>query len=141
MNTKRSKEITEISTKSRWGQCYLKSNGRGKILQVYFLRLQYYCFGAKDKFSCKGVNKKCNDTNKDKNLNVLLTEQNSSRVNREFRVVNNNMYTYTQVHIFHIFHIFIRNAKFYKMVLARSRETLKVLKIVFLIDCNQKDFS
>ena len=26
----------------------------------------YYCFGAKDKFSCKGVNKKCNEIDKDK---------------------------------------------------------------------------
>ncbi|CAH3193475.1 unnamed protein product, partial [Porites evermanni] len=57
----------------------------------------YYCFGAKDKFSCKGVNKKCNDINKDKYLNVLLTKQNSSGVNRGFRVVNNTIYTYTQV--------------------------------------------
>ena len=24
----------------------------------------YYCFGAKDTFSCKGVNKKCNEINK-----------------------------------------------------------------------------
>ena len=57
----------------------------------------YYCFGAKDKFGCKGVNKKCNDINKDKYLNVLLRKQNSDRVNRGLRVVNNNMYTYTQV--------------------------------------------
>ena len=57
----------------------------------------YYCFGAKDKFSCKGVNKKCNDINKDKYLNVLLTKQNSAGVNRGFRVVNNTMYTYEQV--------------------------------------------
>ncbi|CAH3167183.1 unnamed protein product, partial [Porites evermanni] len=57
----------------------------------------YYCFGAKDKFSCKGVNKKCNDIDKDKYLNVLLTKQNSAGVNRGFRVVNNTMYTYTQV--------------------------------------------
>ena len=55
----------------------------------------YYCFGAKDKFSCKGLNKKCND--KDKYLTVLLTKQNSGGVNRGFRVVNNTMYTYTQV--------------------------------------------
>ena len=53
----------------------------------------YYCFGAKDKFSCKGVNKKCNEINKDKYLQVLLTKQNSSGVNRGFRVVNNTMYT------------------------------------------------
>ena len=57
----------------------------------------YYCFGAKDKFSCKGVNKKCNEINKEKYLNVLLTKQNSGGVNRGFRVVNNAMFTYTQV--------------------------------------------
>ena len=34
----------------------------------------YYCFGAKDKFSCRGVNKKCNDINKDKYLYVLQTK-------------------------------------------------------------------
>lgn len=60
-------------------------------------RKTYYCFGAKDKFSCKGVNKKCHDINKDKHLNVLLTKQKSSGVNRGFRVVNNTIYTYTQV--------------------------------------------
>ena len=62
----------------------------------------YYCFGAKDKFSCKGVNKKCNEIDKDKYLNVLLTKQKSSGINRGLRVVNNSMYTctymYTQVH-------------------------------------------
>ena len=57
----------------------------------------YYCFGAKDKFSCKGANKKTNEINKEKYLNVLLTKQNSAGVNRGFRVVNNAMYTYTQV--------------------------------------------
>ena len=34
----------------------------------------YYCFGANDKFSCKGVNKKCKEINKDKYLNVLLNQ-------------------------------------------------------------------
>ena len=57
----------------------------------------YYCFGVKDKFSCKGVNKKCNEIDKDKYLNVLLSKQNSCGINRGFRVVNNTMYTYTQV--------------------------------------------
>ena len=57
----------------------------------------YYCFGAKDKFSCKGVNKKCNYINKDKYLQVLLSKQNSGGVNRGFRVVNNTMFTSTQV--------------------------------------------
>ena len=57
----------------------------------------YYCFGAKDKFSCKGLNKNCNEIDKDRYLNVLLTKQNSPGINRRFRVVNNSMYTYTQV--------------------------------------------
>ena len=52
-------------------------------------------FGKKDKFSCKGVNKKCKEINKEKYLNVLLTKQNSGGVNRRFRVVKNAMYTYT----------------------------------------------
>ena len=55
------------------------------------------CSTTKDKFSCKGVNKKCNDINKDKYLNVLLTKQKSAGVNRGFRVVKNTMYTYEQV--------------------------------------------
>ena len=57
----------------------------------------YYCFGAKDKFSCKGVSKGLNAIDKDKSLNVLLTQRPSSGVNRGFRTVNNTMYTYTQV--------------------------------------------
>ena len=35
----------------------------------------YYRLGGKDKFSCKGVNKKTNKINKEKSLNVLLTKQ------------------------------------------------------------------
>ena len=57
----------------------------------------YYCFGAKDKLSCKGVSKGLNVIDKDKYLNVLLTQQPSSGVNRGFRTVNNTMYTYDQV--------------------------------------------
>ena len=57
----------------------------------------YYCFGAYDKFSCKGVNKKTNDINKEKYVNVLLTKQSSAGLNKGFRVVNNSMYTYEQV--------------------------------------------
>ena len=57
----------------------------------------YYCFGAKDKFSCKGVSKGLNAIEKDKYLNVLFTQQPSSGVNRGFRTVNNTMYTYNQV--------------------------------------------
>ena len=33
----------------------------------------YHFLGLKDKFSCKGVNKKCNEINKEKYSNVLLT--------------------------------------------------------------------
>ena len=57
----------------------------------------YYCFGAYDKFSCKGVNKKTNDINKEKYLNVLLTKKSSSGLNKGFRVVDNSMYTYEQI--------------------------------------------
>ena len=57
----------------------------------------YYCFGAKNKFSCKGVNKKLNPIDKDKYLQVLQTQRPSSVVNRGFRVVNNTVYTYNQV--------------------------------------------
>ena len=58
----------------------------------------YYCFGAgKDKFSCKGVNKKNNVINKDKYLDVILSKRSGSGVNRGFRVMNNKMCTYVQV--------------------------------------------
>ena len=49
----------------------------------------YYCFGTKDKFSCKGVNKRLNA----KYLEVLLTQRPSSGVNCGFRTVNNTVYT------------------------------------------------
>ena len=57
----------------------------------------FYCFGAYDKFSCKDVNKKTNEINKEKYLNVLLTKQSSAGLNKGSRVVNNSMYTYEQV--------------------------------------------
>ena len=57
----------------------------------------YYCWGSKDKFSCKGVNKRTNEINKDKYINVLLTKQSGSGTNKGFRVLNNTVYTYTQV--------------------------------------------
>ena len=57
----------------------------------------YYCFGAKDKLSCKGVSKGLNAIDKDKYLNVLLTQQPSSGISRGFRTVNNTMCTYNQV--------------------------------------------
>ena len=57
----------------------------------------YYCWGSKDKFSCKGVNKRTNEINKDKYISVLLTKQSGSGTNKGFRVMNHSMYTYTQV--------------------------------------------
>ena len=58
----------------------------------------YYCFGdGKDKFSCKGVNKKNNVINKDKYFDVILSKRSGSGVNRGFRVMNNTMCTYVQV--------------------------------------------
>ena len=58
----------------------------------------YYCFGVEDKFSCKGVNKKTNDINKDTYtyMDVLLSKKSGSGTNRGFRVVENKMYTYLQ---------------------------------------------
>lgn len=57
----------------------------------------YYCWGSKDKFSWKGVNKRTNEINKDKYINVLLTKQSGSGRNMGFRVMNHSMYTYAQV--------------------------------------------
>ena len=56
----------------------------------------YNCFGPKNKFSCKGVNKKLNPID-NKYLQVLQTQRPSSGINRGFRVVNNTVYTYNQV--------------------------------------------
>ncbi|KXJ14359.1 hypothetical protein AC249_AIPGENE21562 [Exaiptasia diaphana] len=56
----------------------------------------YYCFGTSDKFSCKGINKRCNDIDKDKFLQVLRTRQSATGLNKGFRVVNHSMYTYNQ---------------------------------------------
>ena len=64
---------------------------------IGFSSKTYYCFGTSDKFSCKGVNKRCNDIDKDKYFNVLLSKESSDGVNKGFRVVGNNMYTYNQV--------------------------------------------
>ena len=57
----------------------------------------YFCFWAYDKFSSKGVNKKTNEINKEKYLNVLLTKESSAGLNKGFRVVDNTMFTYQQV--------------------------------------------
>ena len=56
----------------------------------------YFCFGAEDKFSCKGVNRKTNNVTKEKYMDVLLTKQSGSGTNRGFRTIDNQVYTYLQ---------------------------------------------
>jgi hypothetical protein len=56
----------------------------------------YFCFGAEDKFSCKGVNRKPNNVTKEKYMDVLITKQSGSGTNRGFRTINNQVYTYLQ---------------------------------------------
>jgi len=56
----------------------------------------YYCFGDKDKYSCKGISKRQNDLTKDTYLNVLKTQESGSGTNRGFRVRDNQVLTYTQ---------------------------------------------
>ena len=57
----------------------------------------WYGFGAKDKFSCKGVNKRNNIINKEKFMRVLTERKAGSATNRGFRVKDNNVLTYEQV--------------------------------------------
>jgi hypothetical protein len=56
----------------------------------------YYCYGRKDKLSCKGLSKHQNRFTKNKYLNVLKTKQSGSGKNRGFCVKNNTIYTYIQ---------------------------------------------
>jgi hypothetical protein len=56
----------------------------------------YFCFGAEDKFSCKGVNRKTNQITKDKYMDVLLTKQSGSGSNRGFRSIDDQVYTHLQ---------------------------------------------
>jgi hypothetical protein len=80
----------------RENRVYLKLNGGAGL--VSFCSRTYYCFeDGKDKFSCKGVNKKNNVINKEKHSHVLLSKRSGSGVNRGFRVLNNTMCTYVQV--------------------------------------------
>ncbi|XP_078601001.1 uncharacterized protein LOC144876010 [Branchiostoma floridae x Branchiostoma japonicum] len=61
----------------------------------------YYCFGGddtnEDKFSCKGVSKRCNDINHLKYLNVLQTKKSGQGINKGFRVRESEIHTYTQI--------------------------------------------
>ena len=56
----------------------------------------WYGFGPKDKFSCKGANKKNNDINREKFFRVLRGKSAESAINRGFRVKDNKVLTYQQ---------------------------------------------
>jgi hypothetical protein len=54
----------------------------------------YYCFGDKDKFSSKGLNKQQNEITKQKYLDALQGDSSQKFTNKGFRVMNNEMNTY-----------------------------------------------
>ena len=54
----------------------------------------YYCFGAKDKFSSKGLNKQQNEITKQNYLNALHGDSSQEFTIEGFRVTNNEMNTY-----------------------------------------------
>jgi hypothetical protein len=54
----------------------------------------YFCFGAEDKFSCKGVNRKTNDIHKGTYMDVLLSKKFGSGTNRGCRSIDNQVYAY-----------------------------------------------
>ncbi|XP_038054119.1 uncharacterized protein LOC119726483 [Patiria miniata] len=56
----------------------------------------YYCFGTKDKVSCKGLNKRSNEITKRTYLDTLETQQAGGGVNRGIRMRQDGMYTYEQ---------------------------------------------
>ena len=56
----------------------------------------YYCFGAIDKYTTKGLNKRQNDIDKDAFLAVLTNRRSGSGVNRGFRGRDSSVMTYVQ---------------------------------------------
>ena len=56
----------------------------------------YYCFGATDKYSTKGLSKRQNVINKDTFLAVLTNRRSGSGVNHGFRVRYSSVMTYIQ---------------------------------------------
>ena len=57
----------------------------------------YYCFGFKNKISCKGLNKNNNDITKQQYMDVLTSQSDSGGINRGFRMQQGVMHTYEQV--------------------------------------------
>ena len=56
----------------------------------------YYCFGATDKYSTKGLSKRHNTIDKDAFLEVLTNSRSGGGSNRGFRVHNSTVMTYVQ---------------------------------------------
>ena len=56
----------------------------------------YYCFGAIDKYSTKGLSKRHNDIDKDTFLTVLTNRRSGGGFNRGFRVRDSSVMTYVQ---------------------------------------------
>ena len=56
----------------------------------------YYCFGATDKYSTKGLSKSHNDIDKDTFLTVLTNRQSGGGFNRGFRMRDSSVMTYVQ---------------------------------------------
>ena len=77
----------------------------------------YYCFGATDKYSTKGLSKRHNDIDKDTFLTVLTNRQSGGGFNRGFRVRDSSVITYVQERAALTF--FTGNAKYSPMVSTR----------------------
>ena len=56
----------------------------------------YYCFGATDTYSTKGLSKRHNDIDKDTLLTVLTNRRSGGGFNRGFRVRDSSVMTYIQ---------------------------------------------
>ena len=56
----------------------------------------YYCFGATNKFSSKGLSKRLNNLTKESYLDVLTSRNNGGGVNKSFRTDGAVIYTYQQ---------------------------------------------
>ena len=76
-------------------QDYLKLSGAAMDL-IGLCSKTYYCFGATNKCSTKGLNKRQNNIDKDAFLDVLTNRRSGSGVNRGFRVHNSTVMTYVQ---------------------------------------------
>ena len=77
----------------------------------------YYCFGATDKHSTKGLSKRHNDIDKDTFLTVLKNRRSGGGFNRGFRVRDSSVMTYIQERAALTY--FYGSAKYFPTVSAR----------------------